>query len=173
MDRNKVVLVDIFDNEIGIMDKMSAHSAPYLHRAFSVFLYHDNKILIQKRARTKYHSPDKWANACCSHPQSKEDVKVSAELRLIEELNVSCNIQELFKFIYISKYNEDLYEYELDHVFLGKYNGPITLNPNEASEYKWIEIDELSRDLINNPEDYATWFINCAPKVIDIIKKSL
>ena len=166
MDRNNVVLVDIFDNEKGIMSKTLAHKSPNLHRAFSVFLYHDNKMLIQKRAASKYHSPNKWANACCSHPRSKENIKESAIKRLKEELNVSCNIEELYSFIYMSKYNDDLFEYELDHVFIGEYNGEVKLDKNEASEYKWIDIKELSDDLVNNPNKYATWFIICAPIVI-------
>ena len=66
----------------------------------------------------------------------------------------------------MSKYNDDLFEYELDHVFIGEYNGEVKLDKNEASEYKWIDIKELSDDLVNNPNKYATWFIICAPIVI-------
>lgn len=172
MNRNQVVLVDIFDNEIGIMEKMIAHKTPNLHRAFSVFLYNENKMLIQKRASHKYHSPDKWANACCSHPQTKENIKDSAIKRMQEELNITCDIDELFSFIYISKYNDNLYEYELDHVFLGKYDGDLVLNEEEASEFKWIDVNELAIDLVKSPEKYATWFVNCAPRVIkEILKK--
>ena len=171
MLRNEVVLVDIFDNEIGVEAKENAHKKPMLHRAFSIFIYNDNyDILIQKRAAHKYHSPLLWANTCCSHSRKGENIKESAIERLKDEVGIDADIEELYSFIYISKYREDLYEYELDHVFTGKYNGDFTLNEEEACEAKWISLEDLSNDLVNNPSSYATWFINCAPKVIEFLK---
>ena len=66
----------------------------------------------------------------------------------------------------------DLYEYEVDHVLLGEYNGPVVLNPEEASDYKWISLDELSRDILENPTKYSHWFIISAPNVIEYIKNN-
>ncbi len=37
--REKVILVDEHDNEIGTADKMAAHRAGRLHRAFSIFVF--------------------------------------------------------------------------------------------------------------------------------------
>lgn len=171
MLRNEVVLVDIFDNELGIETKENAHKEPKLHRAFSIFIYNDNyEILIQKRAAHKYHSPLLWANTCCSHPKMGANVKESAIERLEDEVGIKADIEEVFSFIYISKYSDDLYEHELDHVFIGKYNGNIVLNPEEAVEAKWISLEDLSKDLVANPTKYSTWFISCAPRVIEILK---
>lgn len=171
MIRNSLVKVDIFDNQLGEVSKADAHKSPILHRAFSVFLYNDNKeILIQKRADNKYHSGGLWANACCSHPQKDENIILSAKNRLIEELGISTDLKELFTFTYMHKFNDELFEYELDHVLLGKYNGEIKLNTEEASEYKWISIDELNKALVSSPQDFASWFIICAPKVALYIK---
>ena len=157
MIRNRLVKVDIFDNQLGEVSKADAHKSPILHRAFSVFLYNDNKeILIQKRADNKYHSGGLWANACCSHPQKDENIILSAKNRLIEELGISTDLKELFTFTYMHKFNDELFEYELDHVLLGKYNGEIKLNTEEASEYKWISIDELNKALVSSPQDFAS-----------------
>jgi isopentenyl-diphosphate delta-isomerase len=173
MLRNEVVLVDIDDNELGVMSKNQAHSSPNLHRAFSVFIYNQNKeILIQKRASHKYHSPSLWANACCSHPRIVENIKLSALDRLKDEVGIETEINELFSFVYMNKFNEHLYEYELDHVFIGKYDGKIILNEEEASEYKWISLEDLKKDLITNPLNYASWFIICAPRVINYLEKN-
>ena len=171
MERNDLVRVDIFDNELGPIEKMDAHITPVLHRAFSVFLINDKKeMLIQKRAAHKYHSPNIWANACCSHPRMGEDVIASAESRMIEELGFTTKVEELFKFNYMTKYNDNLYEYEVDHVLFGEYNGEVVLNPEEASEFKWVNVDELARDMIANPSIYSSWFVICAPRVIEHIK---
>ena len=57
MERNKVVLVDVNDNELGTADKMLAHEKGLLHRAFSVFIIrnvnNDKEVLLQQRALTK------------------------------------------------------------------------------------------------------------------------
>lgn len=171
MLRNEVVLVDVYDKEIRSETKTNAHKQPLLHRAFSIFLYNSKKeILIQKRAANKYHSPNLWANACCSHPKKGENITDSAKERLKDEIGVNTKIKELFSFIYLNKFNDDLYEYEYDHVFLGKYDGNVTLNEEEASETKWTTIEDLEKDLTENPLKYASWFIICAPKVLSYLK---
>ena len=48
-----IIKVDIFDNEIGEIEKLEAHKSPILHRAFSVFLVDGEYMLIQKRAEGK------------------------------------------------------------------------------------------------------------------------
>ena len=171
MLRNKLVKVDIFDNQLGVIEKIDAHKSPVLHRAFSVFLYNDkNEILIQKRAQNKYHSGGLWANACCSHPSIDEDIVVSAQNKLNEELGIFCPLEEKFTFTYLHKFNDNLFEYELYHVLIGNYNSKITLNKEEASEYMWVTCDKICYMLTYSPEIFASWFIICAPKIIEIIK---
>ncbi len=54
---NRVILVDIKNNEIGTEDKLEAHKKGLLHRAFSIFIFNDeDEILLQKRSDSKYHS---------------------------------------------------------------------------------------------------------------------
>ena len=168
-----VILVDLSDKEIGTMDKMMAHKKPVLHRAFSVFLINGNKILIQKRARSKYHSGGLWANACCSHPRANRVFLDSIYDRLKFELGIDekIDLKELFSFSYLSKYSSELYEYELDHVLIGKTTEDyFNFNKDEIEELKYVDIDWLKQDLVLNPTSYATWFLICAPKVIDYLK---
>jgi isopentenyl-diphosphate delta-isomerase len=63
-------LVDEDGTTIGTAEKLSAHVAPgRLHRAFSVFLFDEKgRLLLQRRALGKYHSPGVWSNTCCGHP---------------------------------------------------------------------------------------------------------
>ncbi len=166
-----LILVDIFDREAGTGEKLETHRNGWLHRAFSVFLYQDNKMLIQKRNEKKYHSGGLWANACCSHPRVGETLEEAVPRRMFEEIGVSTSVNEIFSFVYRQCFADGLSEYEYDHVFLGKYLGKITLNEEEASEALWIDIDELSEDLSKNPGKYCAWFLIAAPKVIEEIKK--
>ena len=43
-------------------------------------------MLLQQRSSTKYHSPNKWTNACCSHPRENETYLDGAKRRIHEEL---------------------------------------------------------------------------------------
>ena len=73
MKEEHVILVDENDKQIGIMPKMEAHEKAVLHRAFSVFIFNDNnELMLQQRAKHKYHSPLLWTNTCCSHQRVGE-----------------------------------------------------------------------------------------------------
>ena len=166
---SNILKVDLQDNIIGYGTKEEYHKAPILHRAFSVFLYSGNKMLIQQRALHKYHSGGLWTNACCSHPKKDEDFFEAVQNRLEEELGISCPVEEKFEFVYYHKFEEDLYEYEIDHVFVGEFRGDVTLNSDEAMDSKWIGFEELKNDVLSHPEKYTVWFITALPKVLEII----
>ncbi|MBR2885514.1 MAG: isopentenyl-diphosphate Delta-isomerase [Clostridia bacterium] len=164
-----ILKVDLQDNIIGYGTKEECHKTPILHRAFSVFLYSGNKMLIQQRAMHKYHSGGLWTNACCSHPKKDEDFFEAVQNRLEEELGITCAVEEKFEFVYYHRFEEDLYEYEIDHVFVGEFRGDVTLNPDEAMDSKWIGFEELKNDVLSHPEKYTVWFITALPKVLEII----
>lgn len=158
--KNQVVLVNEKDERLGLMEKLEAHEKAVLHRAFSVFLFNEKgETLLQKRAKTKYHSPELWTNAVCSHPFDNESYKAGALRRLQEELGIELNdLEESFHFIYKADVGQNLWEHELDHVFVGKYDGDFNLNPKEVSEIQWISLDKLFLSLKKNPEIYTEWF---------------
>lgn len=165
----RIILVDINDKEIGEAEKLEAHKKCLLHRAFSVYLYHDNKLLIQKRAEGKYHSAGLWANTCCSHPRVGEQLEAAVKRRLKEEAGIECQVEELTHFIYREKF-ETMAEYEVDHVFLGEYGGEFLCNRKEASEMKYVDMDEIAEDLVKCPDKYTAWFIISFPFVYHHLK---
>lgn len=158
--KNHVVLVNEKDERQGLMEKLEAHKKGVLHRAFSVFLFNkQGETLLQKRAESKYHSPNLWTNAVCSHPFDNESYRTGATRRLKEELGIEIHdLKKSFHFIYKANVGQNLWEHELDHVFVGKYDGNFHLNPNEVSDIKWISLDELFLSLKKNPDIYTEWF---------------
>lgn len=167
-----LIKVDILDNEIGRISKTEAHQSPVLHRAFSVFLFSENRLLLQRRAFDKYHSGGLIANTCCSHPRTN-DIFADASKRLFEEVGILYDkekLTEIFNFTYLTKFNNNLFEYEFDHVLVGEYSGNYKINKNEVDDIFWVDIDDLAMDLVEKPELFASWFIICAPKVIKYIK---
>jgi len=154
----KVILVNKKNEVIGAEEKMKAHLTGKLHRAFSVLLFNKKgETLIQKRAKSKYHSPGLWTNTCCSHPRPREDVGLAAKRRLKEEMGISCELEELFSFIYKTKLG-DLIEHEFDHVFLGRFDGKPRPDKKEVEKWKWIKPTDLKADIKKSPKKYSPWF---------------
>ncbi|WP_332025613.1 isopentenyl-diphosphate Delta-isomerase [Kaistella sp.] len=155
----QVVLVSEKDEILGVMNKMQAHENGILHRAFSVFLFNDKgEMLLQKRAADKYHSPNQWTNAVCSHPRMGETYMEAAQRRLKEELGIETPITYRFNFLYKADVGQNLWEHELDHVFTGNFEGEFKLNEEEVSEVRYISIDELDKEMSANPENFTEWF---------------
>ena len=94
---NRVILVDIKNNEIGTEDKLEAHKRGLLHRAFSIFIFNDeDEILLQKRSDSKYHSAGLWSNTCCSHPYIDKSINEYVKFRLVQEMGIKTNLKEVF-----------------------------------------------------------------------------
>ena len=154
-----VILVDEYDNQIGVEEKIKAHRDARLHRCFSILIFNDKKeLLIQQRAFSKYHCGGLWANSCCSHPRPGESTEDAAERRLMEELGFTTSLREKFRFIYKAEFDNGLTEHEFDHVFVGDYNKEIIPDPGEVADYKWVSVEELKEDVFNNPKKYSPWF---------------
>lgn len=159
MQRDKVILVDQNDQEIGYADKMEAHVKGMLHRAFSIFLFNSKKeMLIHQRAAGKYHGGGLWTNACCSHPQPGEDIKHSAIERLHFEMGLQCELQKAFSFIYHSPVENGLVEHEYDHVYLGFTDSTPLPHPDEVQSYRWINTTDLKKEIELQPEKFTFWF---------------
>ena len=106
------------------------------------------------------------SNTCCSHQRKGEELQESVHRRMIEEMGIDCGLEELFSFVYRTQFRPDLIEYEYDHVFAGTYDGEVRVNPEEASEIKWIPLEELGEALVKTPEKFSSWFIISAPEVM-------
>ena len=159
MKEEQVILVNENDEPIGLMNKMEAHEKAVLHRAFSVFVLNDNnEVMLQQRAHHKYHSPLLWTNTCCSHQRAGETNIEAGKRRLFEEMGFEVELKELFHFIYKAPFDNGLTEHELDHVMIGYYNGEPIINDDEVESWKWMKIEEIKDDMIQNPAIYTVWF---------------
>ncbi|MFY8020293.1 MAG: isopentenyl-diphosphate Delta-isomerase [Bacteroidia bacterium] len=155
----EVILVDENDNEIGLMEKMEAHEKALLHRAFSVFVFNKKgELLLQQRALHKYHSGGLWTNTCCSHPRKGEEVINSAHRRLMEEMGFDCELELKHKFIYKAPFTNGLTEHELDYIFTGEFENVPHPNPDEVASYRWIELEQLQKEIELHPENFTVWF---------------
>lgn len=169
----QVILVNEQDEAIGVMEKMEAHEKALLHRAFSVFLFNkEGLMLLQQRALTKYHSPGLWTNACCSHPGPGEEVKAAALRRLQEELGFTTPVEKAFHFTYKAAFDNGLTEHEFDHVFVGLYEGAMVLNEEEVSAVQYKSMDAIAVELETTPHLYTEWFKIAFPLLKEWMQKN-
>jgi len=158
MKNQFVILVNKSNKIIGVSEKINAHKEGKLHRAFSIFVFNSKKeLLIQQRAKIKYHSGGLWSNTVCSHPNPNETYYHAIHRRLKEEMGFDCKLKKLFCFIYNTGFQNGLIENEFDCVFIGKSDSLPTPNSKEVMNYKYITIDKLKKDISKHPENYSVW----------------
>jgi len=166
-----LILIDEKDREKGYREKESCHLIPAtLHRAFSIFIVDSKRrMLIHKRQLTKKTWPGFWTNACCSHPKKDEDLGQATQRRMQEELGIACEVKPLFRFHYKADYDRQYGEHEIDHVFLGVYDGDFKPNDDEIQEHKFVPIDELIEDVRIHSSEYTPWFKLALPRVLEYL----
>lgn len=149
------------DGSLFPVEKMEAHRTAQQHLAISVFVFSGSKLLIQQRAASKYHCPGKWANTCCSHPHWGETVDHAAARRIGEELGIALPLSKTSIFDYRADVGGGLVENERVHVFVAHADEDtlsISLNVEEVSATKWVEVSELPALLAKTPDTLCPWF---------------
>ena len=186
-EEDQLVLVDLLDREIGSMGKLQCHREGLLHRAFSLFLYRVRErdgqptiqVLMQRRARGKYHSGGLLTNSVCSHPRVGEELRDAVARRVGEELGVPANVagsleyEEAGSFVYRCAYPRGVTEFEYDHVFVAPFDGRVEPDPREASRVAWVNSDEVLDDLARHPQRYTAWFLTAAPMAVGWLEEHL
>jgi len=76
----------------------------------------------------------------------------------MEEMGMTVLLEELFFFIYKAPFDNGLTEHELDHVMVGYSDEDPIINTDEVAAFKWVPIDILKKDLLDNPDHYTVWF---------------
>lgn len=161
-----VTLVDENDRELGSEEKLAAHVRGLLHRAVSVFVLDAaGRHLLQRRAPGKYHSGGLWSNACCSHPRPGEPPADAASRRLQEEMGFTTPLSPLLRHTYRAELDQGLTEHEVDHVFVGRFDGAPLPDPAEVSAWRWIDQDALAAEVMGEPGRFTAWFRILLPMV--------
>ena len=157
--KEQLILVDKKDQITGTAEKMAVHKKGLLHRSFSILVFNSKgELLLQQRAKNKYHCGGLWTNTCCSHPKPGETILQAGRRRLFEEMGIDCKLEEIFSFRYRTTFPNGLTENEYDHVLVGKSDALPKPNFKEVGEWKWAEIKTLKSEMRKNPEIYTYWF---------------
>lgn len=157
---NMAMIPAWLDGTLTPVEKLEVHRKGLRHKAVSVFVMHRDKVLIQRRAMTKYHTPGLWANTCCTHPMWNEVPENCATRRLDEELGISgLDLTFRDQVEYRADVGGGMIEHELVDIFLAEAPADlkITPNPDEVAEIKWISFYDLAAEVARRPERYTAW----------------
>jgi isopentenyl-diphosphate Delta-isomerase len=149
------------DGRLVPMEKMEAHRKGQLHLAVSVFVFAGARLLIQRRASSKYHCAGQWANTCCTHPAFGESPDDAAQRRLMEELGFAVPLVHRRVVEYRAEVGNGLVEHERVHMFIGEADPNrivVFPDPEEVEETRWIDAANLRAEIAGEPEAFTPWF---------------
>ena len=148
------------DGALAPVGKLAVHQRGLRHKAVSVFVIDAGRVLIQRRALSKYHTPGLWANTCCTHPRWNEDAASCAVRRLREELGITGLFPAFADRVeYRADVGAGLTEHELVDIFVAEA-GPDLLvapNPDEVMETRWVDLYDLSAQVLRSPAMFTPW----------------
>ncbi len=130
---------------IGKAPRTICHSSKgYLHPVVHLHIIDDkDRIFLQKRSKNKEIQPGKWDTAVGGHIKSGEDVKAALQRESFEELGL-----REFEAQLVSTYIwESDIESEFVYMFVSRYKGIITINPEEIEDGKFWRIKKIKENL--------------------------
>ena len=142
------------------VEKLRAHELGLRHKAISVFVMRQGRVLIQQRALGKYHTPGLWANTCCTHPDWGEDPAQCAVRRLREELGITgLSPAHRDQVEYRADVGGGLIEHEVVEIYLAEAPEGMTVtpNPDEVMAVRWVDFYDLNAEVKRHPEAFTPW----------------
>lgn len=145
-------IVDEEDRIIGTAKRSECHKNPkLLHRTAGVLVFNsDGDVLMARRSLKKDTNPGRWSISSWGHLNPGESYEHAALRELKEELGITENLKLLFKMIFRS-WNES----EMFCIFNAVNNGPFKPDPEEVSEIKFFSIGELKKELKSKPKKFT------------------
>ncbi len=158
-DQEILILVDDNDNEVGTDTRENCHSGKgKRHRAYTAFIFHDGKMLLQQRSEKKLLWPRAWDVSFTSHVYPGETYQQAASRRAKEELGATVGVlTDVHSFVYFAPQGPNA-ENEFCRVLVGDFDGRITPNREEMMSVRWSRLSEVKADLKAHPDDYTPWF---------------
>lgn len=147
--------IEVDKNDIpkGLRSRADFYTGKYIHRACQLILFNSkNEILLQQRASSKKWYPNLFTFSV-SGTVTDESCEVCMQNEMQEEIGISIEVKELFKFPYFDTYNKAWH-----YVFEGKSDATITPDPIEIQQIKWLGILDLLKDIKARPNCYTPPF---------------
>jgi len=174
-EKQFIATVDKKDNILGKVEKWEGHKKGILHRAFTMILYYENKIVLQHRKHPVF---DGYFDLSFSSHQIYIENKLEDNLTAIyKTLQREWNIEKsdlievpkkIGQIYYKAKDpNSDFFDHEIDYIYEGRLKNLPTPNYDFAYGFSLIDKNKLL-----NPNPYTLAPLLC-PWVKVMLEESL
>jgi isopentenyl-diphosphate delta-isomerase len=85
-------------------------------------------------------------------------MQVATGRRLADELNISADLEFVYKFSYQARFDDTGSENELCSVFLGRCDDEVVANRTEIMAVRFVSASTLANELGSKPELFTPWF---------------
>jgi len=164
--RQEVVAVDADDEEVGVVNRLEAHTGDGIrHRAFTCLLFDEQeRLLLAQRSPTKRLWDTYWDGTVASHPEPGQSQEDATTQRLGDELGLSpdqfVDLRVTDRFEYKRYYENEGVEWEVCAVLKATLTDTdLDPDPDEIGGLLWVDY----RDLHDTPRYYrqlrlCPWF---------------
>jgi isopentenyl-diphosphate delta-isomerase len=159
----RVVLVDNDGKVVGSADKATVHTTETpLHLAFSCHVFDANgQVLVTRRALAKATWAGVWTNSFCGHPAPEESLEDAIVRRASVELGITVRDLKLVlpDFRYRAIDASGIVENEICPVYRAVSTDAVHANPEEVSEWVWVDPASLTAAATAAPYAFSPWLV--------------
>jgi isopentenyl-diphosphate delta-isomerase len=159
----QVVLLDNDGKVVGAADKATVHTTQTpLHLAFSCHVFNrDGQLLVTRRALGKATWAGVWTNSFCGHPMPDESVEDAIARRASVELGITVGDLKLVlpDFRYRAIDASGIVENEICPVYRAVSTDAVRANPDEVSEWEWVDPASLTAAASAAPYAFSPWLV--------------
>ncbi|KKU19058.1 MAG: hypothetical protein A2119_01235 [Candidatus Colwellbacteria bacterium GWA2_46_10] len=161
MSKN-ITFVDENDNIIGSGTKKQAWENGNIHRIARLFVFNSKgELLIHKRSDKLKNLPGRWDQSASGHVDEGEDYLAAAERELEEEMGIKgVELEEVGKFYQDEVDDDGKIKKRFNMLYKARHDGEVNFSKGEVSEIKWVNINDLRRQMKEKPKDFTQGFID-------------
>ncbi len=154
MSEELIIEVNKEDRKIDLRPRNDFYDGEHIHRASHLILFNlEGKMLLPRRAKTKRWYPLLYDFAVGGTVED-ETYTHCIKREVSEELGIVVPIRKVFKYFSSDSGKDSAFRM----IFIAKTNQPIEYN-EEVESVRWIFPNELKKDIQQNPQNYAPYFI--------------
>ena len=154
--------VNEHDEVIGVTSFQECFENQLTARAARVFLFDDTgKLYIQRRALSMTSAPGLWDQSAAGHLNVGESYEHAAARETEEELGIKgLTLHEIAYYYHEEPHPKHTVVKRFNKLFVAQYDGqPITFDPREVIDGRWVSIDQLEEWMQKEPQDFADGFL--------------
>lgn len=152
---------------VGVLPKSEVHTTDTpLHLAFSCYvLDQSGRLLVTRRALSKLTWPGVWTNSFCGHPRPGEEMLDAVRRRAVDELGLRLDAVRLAlpDYRYRAVDASGIVENEICPVHVAFVDAEPTADPDEVSEWAWVEIAPFIDAVAAAPFAFSPWLVEQLP----------